>query len=105
MASRPILALAVLPLWLIASALGLVTLWNYSSAPGIAGTPPIRWPTDSRLPRAAGVPTLVMVVHPQCPCSQASMGELAQLMTDAPRSLIADVVFVNPAGFQPSLGA
>ena len=42
--------------------------------------------------RTIGLPTLVMVVHPRCDCSRASVAELAELMARAtvrPRSYVA----------------
>jgi hypothetical protein len=41
-----------------------------------------------------------MVAHPLCPCSRASVGELASLMTRAAGRLAARVVFVRYAGLE-----
>jgi len=40
-----------------------------------------------------------MLVHPQCPCSRASIGELALLMAQSQGRLKAYVLFLKPAGF------
>ena len=42
--------------------------------------------------------TLVMIVHPRCPCSRASLAELAQLMARCRDRVSATVVFVRYAG-------
>jgi hypothetical protein len=78
---------------------GLGILWRYSLTPGPGGTPSAFWPTQSRLGRKAGALKLVMVVHPHCPCTRASIGELEILMTQAQGQLDASVIFLKPPGF------
>jgi hypothetical protein len=38
-----------------------------------------RWPHDTTLVRHEGQPTLVLFVHPKCPCTRATVSELFQL--------------------------
>jgi hypothetical protein len=90
---------ACVALWLIAVIGGMRQLWIYSATPGVEGTPPDRWPDASRLERRPGEPTLVMVIHPHCPCSRSSIGELSALMTRASGRMHAYIVFVRPPGF------
>ena len=40
--------------------------------------------------------SLLTLLHPDCPCSQASVTELGRLMAQLHGSLAADIVFVNP---------
>ena len=90
---------AVAVIWLCLGAVGLAMLWQYDNAPGEAANAPGAWPSGSRLIRATDTPTLVMLAHPQCTCSYASLGELEELLarTDAhPRTY---VVFLKPAAF------
>ena len=84
-------------LWIPAVAFGIDVLWKYSTTPGRPGTPPADWPAGAPVNRVAGRPSLVMFAHPQCECSQASVGELAILMAHAPGRLDADVFFYLPA--------
>lgn len=86
----------------VATLIGTGMLWRYSLVPGTAGMPPALWPPQSRLARTAGDLTLVMVVHPHCPCSRASIAELEILMTHPPQRINADVVFLRPPGFDDS---
>ena len=83
----------------IAIVAGMGILWRYSLTPGGVGTPRALWPTQSRLARKSGSLTLVMVVHPRCPCTRASIAELETLMTQARGRLNADVIFLKPSGF------
>jgi hypothetical protein len=43
---------------------------------------------------------LVLFAHPHCPCSRATIGELAKLMTDCRGKLTATVLMLRPAGVQ-----
>jgi hypothetical protein len=40
-----------------------------------------------------------MAIHPHCPCSRASIGELSILMTRSRSRMTAFVLFVEPPGF------
>jgi hypothetical protein len=56
------------------------------------------WPVESRLPRNTTMPAVVLLVHPHCPCSRATIGELARLMADGHGKLTATVVMLRPTG-------
>jgi hypothetical protein len=71
-------------------------LLNYSNTAGQDGMAPVRWPAQSAIPRIAGKPTLVMFVHPHCPCTRASMSELAEVMARCQKLVSAHVVFFHP---------
>ncbi|MDB6029640.1 MAG: hypothetical protein JWM68_5863 [Verrucomicrobiales bacterium] len=85
-------------LWLFAVGAGLSILSSYSSAPGTERPAPLQWPRDSKIKTETGRSTLVMMVHPRCPCSRASIAELARLMTQAQGLLSARVIFWEPKG-------
>ena len=88
-----------LVIWLIAAFLEIASLDSYSSTPGIPGTAAATWPQGSSVARTHTDFTLVMVVHPHCPCSRASIGELSYLMAHAGRKISASVIFVRAPGF------
>ena len=96
---RSILLGLGLAIWLSAVVAGISILRTYSFNPGVAGTPGERWPVASHIPRPPGQFTLVMAIHPHCPCSRASIGELSILMAHSDGMLAAFVVFVQPPGF------
>ena len=96
-ARRSLLVTAV-ALWAVAVGAGMVKLWQYSLAPGEPGTPPAAWPTDSHISRRVDKLALIMTLHPRCPCSRASVGELAKLMALSQKNIQAYVVFVAPPG-------
>ena len=85
-------------LWLGLIGAGLRVIWGYENSPGVAATPANYWPVESRLERTPGRATLVMLAHPHCPCTRASMGELAQVMARLQGKVAAYVLFYTPRG-------
>lgn len=79
--------------------IGLSIVWRYENTPGVGATPPSAWPVDSKIDRAADRATLVLVVHPHCPCSRASLGELSVLMAHSQGRMSTHVLFIRPIGF------
>jgi hypothetical protein len=85
--------------WLGTVALGQREMMNYDFTPAPLATPPAKWPRSSTIPRTDGLPTVVLVAHPKCPCTRASIEELARLMARLHNRATAAVVFVRPHGF------
>ena len=85
-------------LWLGALGVGARVLWNFQTTPGAAASSAGMWPAASRLQRDGGRATLVMVAHPHCACTRASVGELTGLMQRLRGRMSAHVLFVRPAG-------
>ena len=73
-------------------------LFKYETHPGDVGHISSAWPSDSTIQPAPDRPTLVMLAHPQCPCTRASMEELAQLMARVQGKVRAYVLFYTPRG-------
>ncbi len=90
-------------IWAVALAAGFGALAAYQNSPGPASLRSSAWPGGTSLPLSKGVPTIVMVVHPLCPCTRASMFELSKLMADVRGRLSGYVIVVGskvtgPAG-------
>ena len=85
--------------WIAGTAFGFRALIRHENQPGDAGRPVALWPSTSRIARTSK-PTLLMAVHPQCPCSHASVGELALIMARAQGLLDVHVLFYKPNGFK-----
>jgi len=85
--------------WAIAVGIGLVVLWQYEATPGELETPPVQWPSTSRIARNGEGATLLMFVHPRCPCSRASIGELARIIARCRGNVTAHVLFYVPRTF------
>ena len=85
--------------WALMIGVGLCLLWNYENGPGTASAPPSDWPADGCIRRDPDRATLVMLAHPHCPCTRASIGELARLMAQAQNRVTAYVLFLKPSDF------
>jgi len=83
-------------LWVMAVGSGMTMLWAYAEAPGAAASAPAVWPRESRIRPSAERATLIMLAHPYCPCTRASIEELDRLMARAGDRLTTDVLFVTP---------
>jgi len=90
---------AVAVVWVSLAVVGLAVLWQYDNAPGEAASAPSSWPANSHLRRATDSPTLVMLAHPQCTCTRASLGELEELLVRTGVHPRTYVVFLKPATF------
>lgn len=88
--------MAGLVLWLLAVGCGLYRMLAYEFEPGRAADAPARLPAAVRSELASGLPNLLMVVHPQCPCTQASLEELDRLLSRHPGQVQATCFFVWP---------
>jgi hypothetical protein len=97
-ARRRILFALLAATWAASTAFGLSCLWTYESTPGRPAHPPRAWPQGARVTLAPDRPTLILLIHPHCPCSRATLGELAALMTDCRDQLAATVLMLRPDG-------
>jgi hypothetical protein len=86
-------------LWLGCAGVGLYFVWAYDSAPGVAAHAPQAWPVRTSLVRAADRPTLVLLAHPRCDCTRATLGELAEVLARTPEPPKTYVLFLRPTLF------
>lgn len=74
-ANRSLAAAGVIA-WIVCCSIGLGVLARHAATPGDFATTRERWPARSRLKPPTQIPTLLIFLHPQCPCSTATLGEL-----------------------------
>lgn len=72
--------------WLGTIALGLGALGHYAATPAPSGQAPLAWPDKAPggLTLAGDALTIVLAVHPRCPCTRASISELERSVAQAP---------------------
>lgn len=72
-------------IWALASLAVWVWAANYefSNEQPRADLAQRQWPTQSELPLASDRSTLVLFVHPKCPCTRATIRELQKILTPA----------------------
>jgi hypothetical protein len=86
-------------LWLAAVTWGSLALVRYESAAGPDRVAPTEWPGGSKIARSGDAPTLVIFVHPECPCTRASLAELERILVRSSGRVRAFVVVVEETGF------
>lgn len=96
------------PAWLLYAALalwggGAVASWYGISAYGFTNDPrgvsgaPLQWPAASTMAPNKRGSTLVLFLHPKCPCSRATVGELERLSTLVPPAALPEIYIVASA--------
>ncbi len=85
--------------WLGVVGIGLSWMWAYEATPGEVTTSLTHWPAESRIERNPDRPTLVVFAHPRCPCTRATISELALIVAHCPERVDVRVLFFKPSGF------
>ena len=93
-----ILAAAVI--WTATIAVAYREMRRFESTPGLPASAPRMFPAASALPHGDGRWMLVMLIHPHCSCSRASVQELGEILQKAPRTMRTNVVVYRPRGMQ-----
>src|SRR5262249_1176574 len=84
-----------LGLWSVMVVWGFGTLLRYSTEPGSNAEAPANWPSGTiPFPKRRA---LLAFLHPQCPCSRATVNELARIMVRANGEVTAMVFFFAPS--------
>jgi hypothetical protein len=73
-----------------------VRLVRYSNTPGVLADAPLRWPAGASVHPKTGLLSLLIFAHPRCPCSDATIGELALIMAQAHGRVDAFVLVYTP---------
>jgi hypothetical protein len=93
-----VLLRAVVCAWLIAVVGGSAALTAYAGRSGAGAAGPDDWPAATTLQRDPQRATLVTFLHPRCPCSRATLANLARLEARCAEKLCVQLVFVVPNG-------
>lgn len=87
--------------WIIAVGAGLAKVLRYENTPGLSEQTPPDWPRGTHLPQPTGRPSLLLFAHPRCPCTRATMSELARVLAQCQGKLDASVIFFSPQNSEP----
>ena len=101
---KTLLACAV-PAWLLLALFALGWTEKIDVTAGAAAHPPVRLQKPALAALGPHKPTLIMLVHPQCPCSRASLTELSRLAALCPNRANISVLFLRPAGCPDAVAA
>ncbi|MGE0374329.1 MAG: RedB protein [Planctomycetaceae bacterium] len=83
-------------LWAVVTAAGAIVLVSYSNSSGDVGRASPRFPTHAGIAGSSERFTLVMFAHPRCPCSKASIEQLARIHARCRDRLEIRVLFFCP---------
>lgn len=83
--------------WVIVLGAGFAFLADRDARPAAQGPAKARWPEASGWQFDRERPTLLMFIHPRCPCSRASLSELERVLAEHPNA-DTRLVMVKPAG-------
>src|SRR5687767_119806 len=88
--------------WLAASGWGMWRLASYSLASGAQEVPSAQWPPGAATERNPTGFTVVITLHPECPCSEATVEELDGIIAHGAGRLQARLLFVELPGLPPA---
>ncbi len=95
---KDLLAPRAVVTWLLLAGAGFFALTSYELRPGQhADATPGFWPSVSTVKPVPNAFNLLLFAHPKCPCTRATLGELAALMAQCEGKLTAHVLFLLPA--------
>jgi hypothetical protein len=90
-------ALALI-VWAVLVSWGWMALSRYENTPGRAQAPLQHWPSVTKISRTIDLPTMVIFLHPHCPCSRATIAQLSVIMAHSQNKVRTHVVFVKLPG-------
>lgn len=94
------MGIVILALWAGCIAISLGALKAYSLAPGANAEAPRHWPASSSIALAPDVPTLLVLAHPKCSCTRATLYELAEMLTSLEGRIQVEILFLRPDGVE-----
>ncbi len=96
-----LLIVAGLAAWVLTIGAGLAILWAYADTPGRPAAADATWPAGASIARNTHTPVLLLFLHPRCPCSRATIGELARLLAGARTPVATYALFYRPSDAEP----
>ena len=83
-------------LWALSMIAGLLFVCRLENTPGPRGETISQWPADAGLRLVPDRFTLVVGLHPQCPCSRATVVELEEILAQCPGRIAVQVLLYRP---------
>lgn len=91
---------ALVCLWFLTASLSMLTLVAYASEPGDAPHLVTTWPANAPINHDKSADTLLLFIHPRCPCSSATLAQLARIVAAAPSPPRTIALLSRPRGTQ-----
>lgn len=93
---RKYLLIFLVTIWTIFIGISFVWLNDYSSRPGIPADVSAKLPKGIFFESDSKIPKLLIFVHPHCPCSHATLGELERLVATTQDLANIKIIFYKP---------
>lgn len=87
--------------WFAILATGFLILAREQFTPVVGDAASATFPPHSALALSPDRPTLILFAHPHCPCTRATVHDLAGLMASLSQKVAVTVVFPLPKGVPP----
>lgn len=84
--------------WGALAVAGFIALASIDAVPAPEDDAPERWPAESRLRPAEDRPSLLVFLHPRCPCSRATAAQLERLLAGRTERVSARAVLATWPG-------
>lgn len=88
----------IVSVWVILIGGAFTALLGYHNVPGQRSDLGTVWPTNNSIKLDTQRANLMVFIHPQCPCSVASLNELARIQSICGIRLNTHVIFYSPSG-------
>ena len=98
MPGKPALLTLAIAVWLSVVLSGFAIQARYASTPGAHAIAPVSWPVESRIRPTPDTTTVLVFLHPHCPCSRATLDQLQRTLAAATTPVEAHLIFVSPPG-------
>ena len=90
-------------LWFLVLGAGFHWLWSFSTTAGKPAQPPESWPAQSSLPLGNRAFTMVLFLHSECSCSQATLEELSRLLVRTKDRMDVYAVLFRPGSQESAM--
>ncbi|HYV37200.1 MAG TPA: hypothetical protein VE988_15950 [Gemmataceae bacterium] len=83
--------------WSVVLGAGFWLLVKYKSTAGENGSVQSQWPKDSRIAQVPQCFNIVVALHPHCPCSRATVTELANILARSKENVHVHALIYRPS--------
>lgn len=91
---------AIVSIWVASIACAFTALLAYHNMPGERSDHAVVWPANQTIKLDTQRANLLVFIHPQCPCSTATLNELTRIQSACGSRLNTQVVFYSPPDMQ-----
>lgn len=92
---RSKLLFAAVVAWAVGVTFAVLAFTSHATQAAPNAAAPMRWPESVAIERDRARPTLVVLVHPMCPCSRATLRELERMLARVGDRVATRVVFLR----------